>query len=118
MLAVLTLLAQTDAPKVPPAYDYSLFLLLPLLLVFMVFLPARKERKQRQQMLSGIEKGDRVVVNGAFIGTVVQTPKADDKADELLVKIDENANVRMRVLRSSVTGVVKDTKAKDPKDGA
>ena len=62
-----------------------------------------------------MDKGDKVVVNGAFLGTVVQVDKGDEKdpEDKLVVKIDENANIKMRVLRSSVTRVYK----KEPKDG-
>src|SRR5437762_769114 len=114
MLALLTLLAD-DAPKAaPPGFD-----LLPLLLIgvsFLIFiiLPMRRDRKQRQEMVSTIDKGDRVIVNGAFLGTVVQVDKGDDKDpdDKLVLKIDENANIKMRVLRSSVTRVYK----KDSKD--
>src|SRR5262245_3911555 len=115
MLALLTLLADEPA-KPPPGFD-----LLPLLLIgfaFLVFmiLPMRRERKQRLEMLSSIEKGDKVVVNGAILGTVVQAGKPDDKDQEgeLVVRIDDN--VKVRVLRGGITRVVKDKK--ESKDGA
>ena len=52
----------------------------------------------------------------AIIGTVVQTGKTDDKDQEgeLVVRIDDN--VKVRVMRGSITRVVKDKK--DSKDGA
>src|SRR6478609_11392015 len=120
MLAVWMLLAEGEAPKsAPPGFD-----LLPLVLIgvsFLIFiiLPMRRDRRQRQEMLSTVEKGDRVVVNGAIVGTVVQMDKADEPGgeDQLLVKIDENSNIKMRVLRSGITRVIKKT-AKDAKDGA
>ena len=122
MLAFLTLLAQGDGshrPSVEPAWS-PLLPLIPIAVLFYFFmiLPMRRERKQRTEMLATVEKGDRVVVNGAIIGTVLQVVKADEKdvEGELLLKIDENANVKMRVLRSSVTRVIKDKK--EPKDGA
>lgn len=117
MLAFLTMLAEAEAaPKGTPP-DLTMLLLafgVPLLL-FMI-LPARRERKQRMQMLAAIDKGDRVVVNGAMLGTVVQVDKGDEKDpdDKLVLKIDENAQTKMRVLRSSVTRVYK----KDTKEGA
>ena len=37
--------------------------------------------------------------------------------DQLLVKIDDNANVKLRVLRSSVTRILAKTDDKDSKDG-
>jgi preprotein translocase subunit YajC len=117
MLALMTFLAEGDVPaKAPPGMD-----LLPLLLIgvsFLIFiiLPMRRDKKQRQQMISAVDKGDKVIVNGAFFGTVVQIEKADEKDpdEKLVVKIDENANIKMRVLRSSVTRVYK----KESKDGA
>jgi preprotein translocase subunit YajC len=123
MLAVFwTLLADADAaPKGTgePAWSQ----MMPLLLIglsFLIFivLPMRRDKRQRQELINSVEKGDRVIVNGAIVGTVVQIDKAEAAGgdDQFLVKIDENANIKMRVLRSGVTGVIK--KAKDSKDGA
>src|SRR5215207_10937394 len=112
MLAWMTLLAE-DAPKAPPpGLDLMPLLLIGAAFMIFIFLPMRRDKRQRQQMISAIEKGDRVVVNGVFLGTVVQVDKGDEKDpdDKLHVKIDENANIKMRVLRSSVTRVYK----KDP----
>jgi preprotein translocase YajC subunit len=119
MLAMLMLLAQGDAPaKIAPSplEQFAPFILIGVSFLIFIILPMRRDKKQRQQMISAIDKGDRVVVSGAFIGTVAQIDKGDEKdpEDKLLVKIDENANIKMRVLRSSVTRVYK----KDPKDGA
>jgi preprotein translocase subunit YajC len=119
MLAVLMLLAEGEgaaksAP--PPGFD-----MLPLLLIgasFLIFiiLPMRRDKKNRQQMLAAVDKGDKVIVSGAIIGSVVQVDKGDEKDpdDKLVIKIDDNANIKMRVLRSSVTRVYK----KDSKDGS
>src|SRR5437588_543398 len=118
MLALLTLLAD-EAPKPPPpGFDFLPLLLIGFAFIVFMVLPMRRERKQRQEMISSIEKGDKVVVNGAFVGTVAQVIAGDEKGQEgeLVIKIDENSNVRMRVLRSGVTRVIKDKK--DSKDGA
>jgi preprotein translocase subunit YajC len=119
MLALLTLLAQGDgAPKgaEPPISLLMPYLLIGMSFVIFIILPMRRDKKQRQQMIAAVDKGDKVVVNGAFLGMVVQVDKGDEKdpEDKLVVKIDENANIKMRVLRSSVTRVYK----KDAKDGA
>jgi preprotein translocase subunit YajC len=117
MLALLTLLAE-DAPKnaPPPGLDFMPLLLIGAAFLIFIFLPMRRDKRQRQEMVAAIDKGDRVVVNGAIIGTVVQVDKGDEKDpdDKLVLKIDENSNIKMRVLRSAVTRVYK----KDPKDGA
>jgi preprotein translocase subunit YajC len=115
--ALWTLLADIEAA---PKGGSPLESALPLLLIgvsFLIFiiLPMRRDKKQRAQMLSAVDKGDKVVINGAFLGTVVQIDKGDEKdpEDKLVIKIDDNANIKMRVLRSSITRVTK----KDPKDG-
>ena len=115
MLAWLTLLAE-DAPKGPPAgLDLMPLLLIGAAFMIFIFMPMRRDKRQRQEMVAAIDKGDRVVVNGAFLGTVVQVDKGDDKDpdDKLVLKIDENANIKMRVLRSSVTRVYKKDASKD-----
>jgi preprotein translocase subunit YajC len=119
MQAWMVLLAQGDgAPKGPPPGmdQYLPLLLIGFSFIIFIFLPMRRDKRQRQQMIAAVDKGDRVVVNGAFLGTVAQVEKGDEKDpdDKLVVKIDENANIKMRVLRSSITRVYK----KDPKDGA
>ncbi len=116
MLSVLTLLAEGEAAKAPTGFDLLPLLLIGASFVIFILLPMRRDKRQRQEMVAAIEKGDRVVVSGAFLGTVVQIDKGDDKDpdDKLVLKIDENANIKMRVLRSSVTRVYK----KDSKDGA
>ena len=115
MLAWLTLLAE-DAPKGPPAgLDLMPLLLIGAAFLIFIFLPMRRDKRQRQEMISAVDKGDRVVVNGAFPGTVVQLDKGDEKDpdDKLVIKIDENANIKMRVLRSAVTRVYKKESTKD-----
>ncbi|HEY1379131.1 MAG TPA: preprotein translocase subunit YajC [Gemmataceae bacterium] len=116
MLGLLTLLAEGEGAKAPPGLDLLPLLLIGVSFIIFIILPMRRDKRQRQEMVAAVEKGDRVVVSGAFLGTVVQIDKGDDKDpdDKLVLKIDENANIKMRVLRSSVTRVYK----KDSKDGA
>lgn len=117
MLAFLTFLAQAEPAKSPPAGLDPIMMILAMAVPFilLIILPARKEKKQRALMLAGVDKGDKVVVNGSIIGTVVQVDKGDEKDpdDKLVLKIDENANIKMRVLRSSITRVYKKDSTKD-----
>lgn len=63
-----------------------------------------KERKQYAQMLSSLKRSDRVQTIGGIIGTVV-----DVRDDEVVLKVDETSNVKMRFTRQAIKEVVQDT---------
>ncbi|MGF6231879.1 preprotein translocase subunit YajC [Inquilinus ginsengisoli] len=76
----------------------------PLILIFVVFYfllirPQQKRAKEHRDMLGNLRRGDRVVTGGGIVGTVQKV--ADD---ELTVEIAEN--VRVKVIRSTVTTVL------------
>ncbi len=79
--------------------------MLPMLLIFaaMYFImirPAQKrERAQRLALLANLKKNDKVLTSGGIIGIVALV---NDKEDEVILKVDESSNVRLRVLRSSI----------------
>jgi preprotein translocase subunit YajC len=82
---------------------------LPLVLIFVVFYfllirPQQKKQKDHRAMLDTLRRGDRVVTGGGIIGTVNRvTPGTDD------VEVDIAQNVRVRVLRSTITTVLAKT---------
>ncbi|MGK9165014.1 preprotein translocase subunit YajC [Inquilinus limosus] len=76
----------------------------PLILIFVVFYfllirPQQKRAKEHRDMLAALRRGDRIVTGGGIVGTVQKV--ADD---ELTVEIAEN--VRVKVIRSTVTTVL------------
>ena len=71
----------------------------------------KKEQKKRKVMLDSLRKGDKVTTAGGIIGTVV-----DIREDEVTLKVDESANVRLKFVRGSVRHVG-DPKSEDPRDG-
>jgi preprotein translocase subunit YajC len=72
-----------------------------LVLVFVLSGRSRKkEQAKRQEMLASLKKGDRVTTIGGVIGNVLEI-----KGDEVLVKVDENANVKMRFQRWAIQAV-------------
>ena len=78
-------------------------MMLPLLAMFAIFYfivlrPQSKRQKELQKMLSELKKGDDVVTSGGLIGKV-----SGMKDPELTLQLQEG--VRVRVLRSSVTGL-------------
>jgi preprotein translocase subunit YajC len=78
--------------------------ILPIAAIFLVFYfiviaPANKQRKKTQQMLSALKKGDRVITQGGIYGTVQGV-----EAEVVYLKIADN--VKVKVSRSAITGVV------------
>ncbi len=88
----------------------------PLALIFVVFYfflirPQQQKAKQQRAMLEAIRRGDRVVTAGGVIGTVAKVVSNE----ELLVDIADN--VRVRVVRSTVSQVLAKTEPVAAKDG-
>ena len=69
-----------------------------LVFYFLVIAPANKQRKKTAEMLSSLKKGDRVVTSGGIYGTIQGV-----EAEVVYLKIADN--VKVKVLRSAVTGV-------------
>ena len=96
----------TTAPgQRPPDWLLTLGNVVPLILLgvlfyFLIVGGGRRREKQRQQKLSTLSRGDRVTTIGGIIGNVV-----DASGDEVVLKIDENNNTKIRILRSAVANV-------------
>lgn len=78
-----------------------LFAFLGIMIITQIF-AARKQKKQREQMLGSIARHDRVQTVGGIIGTV-----AEVRDDEIVLKVDEATNTKIRVARSAVSAVTK-----------
>lgn len=72
---------------------------------------SRKEKKQYAEMLSNLKKNDRVMTIGGIVGSVVSTTP-----EEVVVKVDESANVKVTFVRSAIKKVLsEEPKASDLK---
>jgi len=81
-------------------------LLVGLILMLVVFYGVvltgnRREKKKRQEMLASIRKNDKVMTVGGILGTVVSTGE-----NEVTLKVDESANVKITVIRSAIQKVL------------
>ena len=72
----------------------------------------RKEQHRHREMLSALKKGDKVTSIGGIVGTVVEV-----KDKEVVVKVDESSNVRMKFLRSAIRNVGSPEKGEDRDEG-
>lgn len=84
-----------------------------LMFYVMLWMPERRKRAETEKMLGGLKKDDRVVTIGGVIGTVVT---AQQGSDDVTLRIDENSNTRMRVLRSAIARVISRNDAKKSGD--
>ncbi len=109
---LLLLLAQTTSapvnPTPPSGTDMFLRQILPLVLVVGVFWwfmsrGRSKERRKYEQMLGALKKNDRVQTIGGMLGTVV-----DVRDNDVLVKVDETNNVKIRFNRTAIKEVLQD----------
>jgi preprotein translocase subunit YajC len=92
------------AAPVDPGFNI-LLLILPILVLMVVFsaVAQRKEKKKREALLSAVKKHDRVLTSGGVIGSVVET-----SSDTVVLKVDENSNVRMTFSRSAIQQILKE----------
>jgi preprotein translocase subunit YajC len=75
-------------------------------LVLMIFSSSRtkkKEEKQRNDMLKGMKRGDKVLTIGGILGTLV-----DVRDTEVIVKVDEGSNTKIKFSREAIKRVVTD----------
>jgi preprotein translocase subunit YajC len=114
LFALLVLLADAQPKEPAPPEVPGWASLVPIILIFGVFyfliiLPTqRRERKQREALFAALKKNDEVVTAGGIIGVVQSI-----KDDEVVIKIDDNA--KMRVVKSSIARIIpKETPAAAP----
>jgi preprotein translocase subunit YajC len=97
---------------------------LPFVLIFVVFYfllirPQQQKAKETRQMLGALKRGDRVVTGGGIIGTVQRVPMVADKDGKQVasseIEVEIAPNIRVTVLRETITSVVRPTAANDVK---
>ena len=88
-------------------------LLVPFALMFgilylLIIRPQRNKEKQRLAMISNVRKNDRVVTTGGVHGVVTSV-----KEKEVIVRVDDAKDVKLRIDKSAITSV---DASKDEKD--
>lgn len=93
-----------DGGAPPPSPFGGNFLFIMILIIGMLFIftmgSGRKEKKRRAAMLEQLTKGAKVQTVGGVLGTIVEV-----RDDEVVVKVDENSNTRMRFAKSAINAV-------------
>jgi preprotein translocase subunit YajC len=88
---------------------------LPLVLIFGVFYfllirPQQQRAKEMKAMLAALKRGDRVVTGGGILGVVQKIKEGSNEVD-----VELGPNLRVTVLRETITTVLKPTAANDTK---
>ncbi|HWW63562.1 MAG TPA: preprotein translocase subunit YajC [Sphingomonadaceae bacterium] len=78
---------------------FGQLILLGLIFYFLILRPQQKRQKEHRAKLEAVKKGDQVVTGGGLIGKVV-------KAGEAEIEVEIAANVRVRVLKSTLADVM------------
>ena len=81
-----------------------------LILYLFVFRSKRQTDKKRTDMLSSLKRGDKVQTIGGILGTVVEARDTD-----VLLKVDESSNTKIRFSRSAIHRVVEEDKTVETK---
>jgi preprotein translocase subunit YajC len=96
----------------------------PLVLIFGVFYfllirPQQQKQKEMRTMLAALKRGDKVVTGGGILGTVQRVPVVQDKDGKQIpsseIEVEIAPNLRVTVLRETITTVIKPVAANDPK---
>ncbi len=94
---------------------------LPLVLIFVVFYfllirPQQQRQKDQKQMLSTLKRGDRVVTGGGIVGIVSRVPATAEGAKPVAeVEVEIAPNIRVTVIRETISTVIRPTVANDLK---
>ncbi len=97
----LSLMAQAGGPG-------GLMAFLPLVIIMGIFyvlliLPAQRRQKKTTEMVNALKNGDKVITTGGLFGTIVGL-----EGDSIQLRIADQ--VKVKVLRSAVTGLQPDGK--------
>ena len=82
-----------------------MFLILGVYIFLIMFRGPRKKQQEHQKMVSSLKKNDRVRTIGGIFGTVL-----DVRDDEIILKIDEATNTKIRVIPSAIATVLSNGK--------
>ena len=85
-------------------------LLMVAIMWVLLILPQRREKKKRAQMMTEMKKGAKVQTVGGILGTIVEL-----KEHEVVIKVDESTNARMRFTRGAIHSVLPDGKPTEEK---
>lgn len=94
-------------PKEKPnmLMQFGPIILIFIVMYFLMFRGPKKKQQEHKKMVAAMAKNDRIRTIGGIFGTIL-----DVRDDEIVIKIDESTNAKMRISPSAVATVLKDGK--------
>ena len=97
----------------PGGGQAALMQFLPLVFIFVIFYflmirPQQRRMKEHRAMIDAVKKGDTVVTAGGLIGKVTRVQDSE-------VEVEVAPNVKVRVVKSTLSSVGAPAVANDPK---
>jgi len=80
-----------------------LFVLIYIVFYFLLIRPQRKQQREHDALLKALKKNDTVRTSGGIFGKVVSI---EPDQDLVVLEVDENRSVRLKVLRSAIVAVI------------
>ncbi len=92
-----------QAPAHPSVFWATMvpFLIMASIIYMFIIRPQRTKEAERQEMLASVKKNDRIITSGGVHGTVLSV-----KETELVLLIDANKDVKIKIERDAVTSVL------------
>lgn len=76
------------------------FALMFAILYLLIIRPQRRKQKHLQEMIANVRKHDNIVTTGGVHGVVISV-----KEKEIIVRVDDNKDVKLKIDKSAVTSV-------------
>lgn len=95
----------TPAKQGNPMMSFILMGLIFVMMYFMLFRAPKKKQQEHKKMVESLKKNDRVRTIGGILGVVL-----DVRDDEIVLKVDEANNTKLRVIPSAIATVISDEK--------
>ncbi|RYE06336.1 MAG: preprotein translocase subunit YajC [Rickettsiaceae bacterium] len=96
----------TELPQAPEQILSGWTSMIPMVLIFVVFYfflirPQENRRRQQASLVSGIKKGEEVLITSGLFGKVVSLDGADNS-----IEIEIAENVKVKCLKSAIVDII------------
>lgn len=110
--------AYAQAAAAPAGPDMLTSFLLPMAMIFVImyFLiirPQQRRLREHQDMLKALQRGDEVITQGGIIAKVTKVKEGEEELEGEIAP-----NVKVRIVRHTIQGVVSKTEPRAAKGGS